>query len=592
MSLFISPFLSSLFKLHVLVGAVTALLVSLLPLEIYADGGTLLDTTTLLHSGNTRDKIDIVLLGDGFTDAQQDVFNTRVEEAIREFLNSHPIFALRSAFNFHRVNIGSPESGTDHFSTCNGMPTEFSDRQVRTALDTGYCNAGRGTGAGSGSVYRAVASATESTVFEFARAAPDDDIIVVVINDSDKGGSAIPGDTPVAFMTLHSEFKRILVHELGHAVFNLADEYDYEGPGRYAGSEPPEANITVQTNRDLLKWNSLVLPSTAIPTQRKNEDDCRVRTRPPEGLPPVPEEVVASDIVGTFEGATYSSCDIYRGEPNCTMRHSAQPFGAVCRRKIIQSLVPHLGSVREITFDRLLIKDDHDPWPRGNGEIYLLYDLRANAEEISGRWPASGESSFGNNQTKVINVYAGTLPEPAAGTSAAIGVRVREADWPDADDALSTDATEVLPALGSFTVDRSDYRLQGNVRPADLRVLLDSLHIKNDRDAVGTGDVFIQYTVSNGQREIRGRWPFVGTVGINDGRTREVGILAAAISRPATGNNLTIRIRVVDEDFFGDAVIGEDTFIFTRAQDYGAAAAVHVFDRSNYRITLSVAGTP
>ena len=40
----------------------------------------------------------------------------RVDQAVNAFLGAHPIKALRSAFNIHRVNVTSPESGTDKFA--------------------------------------------------------------------------------------------------------------------------------------------------------------------------------------------------------------------------------------------------------------------------------------------------------------------------------------------------------------------------------------------------------------------------------------------------------------------------------------------
>ena len=216
-----------------------------------ADGGVVEGTFTLLLSGDTAEKIDLVFLGDGFTSAQQDAFNARVDEAVAAFMNAHPLQALRSAFNIHRVNVSSPESGTDKFAKCGDADTGDSDVSRRTAMDSGYCNGGTGT------IYRCMGSSNHSLAQGFAANAPDDDIVIVLVNDGGHGGCAFGGLT---YFTLTSSFADIVVHELGHAVFGLADEYRYDGDDTYTGPEPGSANVTANTDRTTLKWRDLVLP--------------------------------------------------------------------------------------------------------------------------------------------------------------------------------------------------------------------------------------------------------------------------------------------------------------------------------------------
>jgi hypothetical protein len=555
-----------------------AAVLCLTAMPLTADGGVVEGTSTLLDSGDTAGKLDLVFLGDGFTTDQQGAFDSRVDEAVAAFLGAHPIEALRSAFNVHRVNVSSPESGTDKFSACGGTATGDSNVSRRTAMDSGYCNGGRG------SVYRCMGSSNAALARGFAAAAPDDDIVIVLVNDGGHGGCAF-GD--LTFFTLTSRFADIVVHELGHAIFDLADEYNSDGADTFTGTEPADVNITTVTNRADLKWRDLVLDGTAVPTQRQS--DCASST--------LPDRNVDEDIVGTFEGANHSRCGIYRPQYSCRMRESGQEWCSVCRRKVIRDLADRLGADRAIFLRSLLIRDDSDPWPRGDGEIYLHYALRANAQSVSGRWPSSGESDFDDGDSKAIDSFAGLLPEPAAGTSAAIDVRVRESDWPDGDDDLASDATENLAALGSFSVDRSDYRLEGEVVQADLRVLLDTLNIKDDQDGffTGDGDIYVEYTVSNGSQAVSGRWPASGTTGMGDHDTSFVELLAGSLAVPAAGGSLSVRLRVMDEDGFlagGDDLVGEDTFTFASGDGFGATATTHVRDQSNYRITLSVARRP
>lgn len=546
-----------------------------LSIHARADGGVVLGVTTLLDSGDSAQKIDLVLLGDGFTANEQEQFNAKADMVVKEFLAAHPIFALRSAFNIHRVNVTSPESGTDKFANCGGEATGDSDQQRRTAMDSGYCAGGTGT------VYRCLLTSNDALAVEFAARAPDANITIVLVNDTGHGGCARGSLT---FFSIKEDFEEVAVHEMGHAIFGLGDEYQYDREDTYTGTEPDDANITSVTNQDGLKWRDLLLAGTAVPTQ-PHGSACSDSD--------LPDRVFPEDIVGTFEGAKYRRCGIYRPEYSCRMRESHREFCAVCRRAIIRTLLPKLSADQVIQFNNLLVRDDHDPWPRGQGEIYVNYELKSRDTTVSGRWPGSGESDFDDDETQTLNVSAGVLPPPAAGNAASITVRVREYDWPDGDDSLSDDATIDLPAAGAFSVDRSDYRFNGNVQTAGLRVLFDTLNIKDDQDGFlsGDGDIYVNYTISNGDTAISGRWPSGdGTHGLGDGDTGHMGILAAALPLPANGNPLTITVKVMDEDTFSDDEIGSETFTLGAEAGFGTEKVIHARDRDNYRLTISVVG--
>jgi hypothetical protein len=405
----------------------------------------------------------------------------------------------------------------------------------------------------------------------------------VLVNDGGHGGCRLG---TLTYATLSSSFAGLIVHELGHAVFNLADEYRYDLEDTYSGSEPTTVNTTINTNKETLKWRDLVLPSTAIPTQQQ-APNCDAEAD-------LPDRNVDADLVGTFESAARRRCGIYRPQYECRMRENDKQFCSVCRRQIIRHLVDKLSGELSVFFDNLLIRDDHDGWPRGSGEIYFHYALRANGQQVSGRWPSSGDSSFDGGDSKNIAVFAGTLPEPAGGTTASLDVQVREGDWPDGDDDLSSDATVSLPASGGFSVDRSDYRLNGTVRQSEIRVLLDQLNVKDDQDNffAGDGDIYVEFTVSNGSESVSGRWPGSGTQGMGDHDSEHMKVLAATLPVPSGSAALSVRLRVMDEDGLftgGDDQIGDDTFAFTAGEDYGATATTHVRDQGGYRITLSIA---
>ena len=66
---------------------------------------------TLLRSGPSNQKLDVVIIGDGFTSAEQDDYNDYVRDRIMDQAFSNDIFAeIRNAFNIHRVNAISNDS--------------------------------------------------------------------------------------------------------------------------------------------------------------------------------------------------------------------------------------------------------------------------------------------------------------------------------------------------------------------------------------------------------------------------------------------------------------------------------------------------
>ena len=65
----------------------------------------------------------------------------------------------------------------------------------------------------------------------------------------------------------------IALHEMGHTAFGFADEYEYYagcgidvGHDHHPGTEPSQPNVTINPNRGTIKWGSLILPTTPVPT--------------------------------------------------------------------------------------------------------------------------------------------------------------------------------------------------------------------------------------------------------------------------------------------------------------------------------------
>lgn len=530
--------------------------------------GSFISFNALFESGPTNEKYNIVIMGDGFTSDEQDAYNSKVNSICYKLFNTHPFSTMDCGINFYRMNIASVESGVDKPGTCEDGSGSGTDALVRTPLDASYC-AGAGVRRcilGSREMVRSYLEDNSSLALDASNVS-----VYVLVNDTEHGGCASGG---LAWGSIGNGFENTFVHELGHSVFDLADEYDYGRDGPFTGSEPSTVNITAQTSD--IKWSDLILSSTSLPTGTCEADD------PDDG---------GADIVGIFEGAQYRDCGIYRPQYNCKMRENSQIFCSVCRRKGIQTLDDYTCGATTFKFTNLLIRDDSEGWPRGDGEIYFNYTLRTSGVMLNGRWPgSSGDRKFDDGQNRSLNnFFAGRLP--STGTQS-LNVRVKENDWPDGDDNIPREETQSI-SIGDFEVDSEDWRLRGRAEEATYHVMLDYIHIKNDQDGwlAGAGDIYINYDLTAGSSTLSGRWPSSGDVGIDSGKGRELGTLAGVSALPDRGTNISLSIDVWDEDSWftgGNDRVGSDTFEFESSANFGLDKTTHVFDRDNYRIVISV----
>jgi len=138
---------------------------------------------------------------------------------------------------------------------------------------------------------------------------------LIIANSPVYGGAG--GLAPV-FSCERNSATEIAIHELGHSLFGLADEY--EAAGQAKTMAPVELNVSGTAERGKLKWARLVAPATPLPTQPHGAP-------PPPGLP-----------IGAYEGGKYRSRKIWRPAHDCKMRALGVPFCQVCEQAIVDRL--------------------------------------------------------------------------------------------------------------------------------------------------------------------------------------------------------------------------------------------------------------
>ncbi len=277
--------------------------------------------TGVTPEGDPANRVDLLLMGDGYTAAQQSDFEADAQQVAEQFLGISPLAEHANYVNVHALFTPSSESGADHppYSptcgyedpTCCGDPAMLSDplqgTMVDTAFDSRYC---------AYWIHRLLVPDDEK-VFAAAGAWPDWDTIILLVNDATYGGSG----GPLATVAMHPAAVDLAHHEYGHSFAGLADEYESPYPGYPPCSDisgpPCEPNVTDVDTRAEIKWNPWIEPTTPIPT---------------------PEQSQWDGYVGLFEGARYLPTGMYRPGLNCIMRTLGRPFCQVPSQTYVLTL--------------------------------------------------------------------------------------------------------------------------------------------------------------------------------------------------------------------------------------------------------------
>lgn len=321
-----------------------------------------LETEYLQQTGDSANRIDWIIMGDGYRAEDQAKFTQDATNVFNEFMNESVYSAYRSFYNVKLVHVISNETGAD-YGTDGGLRD--------TALGaTFFCDG----------VTERLLCVNDSAVLQVAmNDAPEADIILVVVNDTKYGGA---GGGFLATTSINPAAPLIAVHEMGHSLFGLADEY-VDTAFSYPSCDPnfdcPERNVTLFYQRDVLKWGPWVEPSTPLPT------------------PDIPEY---GSVVGAFEGARYLPTGIYRPQSVCAMRALGAHFCAVCQET---------GVLRTYS-----VVDSIDAWSpegdvtleAGQSAIFSVSGPKPSPDTISFTWQIDGQT-IAVNDTGSLELTSG-----------------------------------------------------------------------------------------------------------------------------------------------------------------------------------------
>lgn len=250
----------------------------------------------LIDNGDAANRLDLLIVAEGYTLAQKTRFLDQANTLARKFLSISPYKDYQQLINVRWLFVPSNEAGADK-PDCGetpGAPVV----SVDTAFDATYCASG----------LRRLLVVNTGKVLTAAADVPDWDMVAVLVNDEEYGGSG--GYLSVA--STNDSSAEVMQHELGHSFSKLADEYDTPYPGYPACSDLPgsalgpcEANVTDQTARASLKWKRWVAGTTPIPSVAPQADPLAT---------------------GLWQGARYQYSGVYRQCFSGIMRSLGAPF--------------------------------------------------------------------------------------------------------------------------------------------------------------------------------------------------------------------------------------------------------------------------
>ncbi len=293
-----------------------------------AADGFVSGTVKVVDHGPNGVRYNIVIVGDGYRAADAAKYHADVQGFVDALRGTAPFADLWCGINIHRVDVVSTDGGADDPASCGDL-SAGSGAAPRTYFDSTFC---------SGGGIRRLLTCDGTSAQTVARAqVPEAHMTLVIVNSPLYGGS---GGSVATFST-HASAAEIALHEMGHTAFGLADEYEsYAGcssgetdRNHYVGGEPVEPNVTLNANRNTIKWQgALTSPADALPTTvNGNCAQCDTQADPkPAGY------------VGAYTGARYYHCGCYRPAYDCRMRTLGQPFCAVCQKIIRDTLRPYL----------------------------------------------------------------------------------------------------------------------------------------------------------------------------------------------------------------------------------------------------------
>lgn len=237
----------------------------------------------LHRSGDSREKIDIAIVAEGYTEAEAELFYRDARTAMESIWSHEPFKSMQDRFNIVAVTPVSQDSGVS-------IPHDglWKETALGSHFDTFYSD-------------RYLTTLNLFRLHDVLAGIPYEHIIILANTDNYGGGGIF---NSYVLSAAHNRFALpVVVHEFGHSFAGLADEYYYDDQYEefyHPDTEPWEPNITTLVDFGS-KW----------------------------------KDMMGQGGVGLFEGGGYQSKGVFRPQEDCRMKTNGHPdFCPVCERAV------------------------------------------------------------------------------------------------------------------------------------------------------------------------------------------------------------------------------------------------------------------
>lgn len=326
-------------------------------------------------------RLDMVFVGDGYQAAQLGSYAAHVSNIVAAFFAIEPYLTYREYFSVHRVDVVSADAGVDN------DPTQGIARN--TALNMGYWCSG----------VERLLCVDVGLAYSYAANAPQANLVAAIANSTKYGGAGYPSNDLGTGAGNNGASVDIMQHEFGHALGNLADEYDYGGPAAWTGGEVSMPNASIHASAQMAslqtkwhRWLGVNLPGF-------------------DGL------------VSTYQGANYSVTGIYRPTNNSMMRALARPFNLPSAEALIAEIYRFTDPI-----------DSHSPTTttyNGSETLSVVPMTKTGTEPLQVQWLLNGVPIAGATGTSLNLATLGL-----AACSSTISARVTDPTTMVRDEAL------------------------------------------------------------------------------------------------------------------------------------------------------------
>lgn len=249
------------------------------------------EVVPILDNGPTEEKLDIVVVGDGYTEADMATYEEHTRSKMDEVFAVEPFKSYKDQFNVWMVKVVSKESGVDH---------DPQGTLRDTALDMEFW---------CGDTERLLCVNTTKAK-QYAAEAPDVDQVLALGNSTKYGGAGYPSEDVGTSSGGNEQAGQVVVHEFGHSIGDLADEYTYGGGDTYTGPEVGEVNASIK--------------------DRATQESEKVKWHQWMG-----EETPDGGTIDTYDGCRYYEHGIFRPSDNSIMRELGREFNLPGREAMI-----------------------------------------------------------------------------------------------------------------------------------------------------------------------------------------------------------------------------------------------------------------